>query len=96
MHKTILGVVAIVLVVGSLCSEAHAQPFESHFKELRTGENRATVMALMGEPTAQVDALTFGLPRAEARWVVGSRIYVAEFILDRLVSKRICQAVPNC
>jgi hypothetical protein len=86
-----------LFVLGCLSmAPAIAQPFENDFNGLSIGESRGTVLALMGPPTASVEGFMLGVQRAEVRWVVGGRTYVVDFVMDRLSSKRVCQAMPSC
>ncbi len=88
----------LIAVVGTcLCtSTAFGQISETELHVLHIGEQRSTVIALLGAPTGSSEALTFGIPNAKLRWVVGSRVYVGWFVANRLVSIRVCQSMADC
>lgn len=93
--KIFAGINAIGLAC-VVASAAHGLDREKRFDELQIGDRRSAVVALMGEPTSQVEAFTLGVPHARIQWVIGSRTYVAQFLAEYLISKRICVSTPNC
>ena len=88
---------AVAVLSTCLCaSTALGQNSETELHVLSIGEQRSTVIALLGAPTGSSEALTFGVPNAKLRWVVGSRVYVAWFVANRLISIRVCQSMADC
>lgn len=92
--KLSIGLSALIVCLAA--SNAKGETNGSNFDELRFGESRTAVVRLMGEPSGLVDGFLFGIPHTEIRWVAGGRTYVIQFLMDKLIAKRVCQSVPNC
>jgi hypothetical protein len=80
-------------VVGT---SAGADDVDKRFSDFHLGDRCSVIAAAMGDPTAQSASLTLGVAHSRFRWVAGSRTYIAVCVADRLVSKRLCQSMPDC
>ena len=87
---------AAVLSMSLLTPAAAGQINEFELHVLHVGAQRSAVIALLGSPTGSSEALTFGIPNAKLRWVIGSRVYVASFVATRLIAIRVCQSMADC
>jgi hypothetical protein len=86
----------VALTIQLFASFASAQDMEGRFSEFRVGDRCSVITAVMGDPTSTSTGSTLGISHSRIRWVSGSRVYVAVCISEWLVSKRVCQALPDC
>lgn len=92
-RNMIIWTAATSLWLGSLAS---AQEIEARFSELRAGDRCSMISTAMGAPTSMSSSSTLGVVHSRVRWVTGARTYVITCVLDRLVSKRVCQSMSDC
>ena len=66
------------------------------FLGFRVGDRCSVIVAAMGEPASKSIGSTLGVKHSRLRWTEGPQSYGITCVVNRLVSKRICQSQPDC
>jgi hypothetical protein len=69
-----------------------AEEFETRFQHIRVGLTRADVIAILGDPDAEANSVTLGVPHAWARWSRAGRTYKVQFLLKYVIETEKCIA----
>jgi hypothetical protein len=78
-------------------SYAVAEQFDISFQHVAVGLTKGAVIAILGDPDAEVSSTTLGFQHSWARWTRAGRTYKVQFVDKYVIGTTICTAsVTSC